>query len=240
MDARQGVLRVRLPRLELDGFNRTFTGSSLRTGRVTLTDLDIVASFSDRGYDRPVGARAGMGALSVSDVVYASDGLPGGLLGLSRFGLSTLAFRAGATGQENVTEPGRHGWVGIPIIDPLIHLLHNVISFYGGLPFRLSVLAAQWPRPPDRPRRQTDLDPVGVRPCLLGGVTVTGVGTGNRPGELVVDGLLVAGAVTVAGAVPAGRAWAWWSCGTARSVRRRPGSPSSPATTGPGWWCTAA
>ncbi|MEU7959019.1 eCIS core domain-containing protein [Micromonospora humida] len=135
VDARQGVLRIRLPRLELDGVNRTFTGSSLRTGRITLTDLDIVASFSDRGYERPVGAQAGMGALSVSDVVYASDGLPGGLLGLTRFGLSTLAFRAGATGQENLTEPGRHGWVGIPIIDPLIHLLHNVISFYGGLPF---------------------------------------------------------------------------------------------------------
>ncbi|MEV4771570.1 phage tail protein [Micromonospora humida] len=67
---------------------------------------------------------------------------------------------------------------------------------------RLSVLAAQWPRPPDRPRRQTDLDPVGVRPCLLGTLAATGVGVGDRPGELVVDGLLVAGAVTVT--APAG------------------------------------
>ncbi|WP_326564009.1 DUF4157 domain-containing protein [Micromonospora peucetia] len=135
VDARQGILRIRLPRLELDGFNRTFTGSSLRTGRVTLTDLDVVASFSDRGYERPVGAQAGVGALSVSDVVYASDSLPGGLLGLTRFGLSSLFFRTGATGQEDVTEPGRRGWIGIPLIDPLIHLLHNVLSFYGGLPF---------------------------------------------------------------------------------------------------------
>ncbi|WP_346533686.1 DUF4157 domain-containing protein [Micromonospora sp. DPT] len=135
VDARQGIVRVRLPRLEIDGVNRTFTGSSLRTGRITLTDLDIVASFSDRGYERPVGAQAGMSALSVSDVVFASDSLPGGLLGLTRFGLSTLSFRTGATGRENVTEPSRHGWIGIPIIDSLIHLLHNVISFYGGLPF---------------------------------------------------------------------------------------------------------
>ncbi|MER6595862.1 hypothetical protein ABT214_29220, partial [Micromonospora purpureochromogenes] len=135
VDARQGILRVRLPQLELDGFNRTFTGSSLRTGRVVLTGLDIVASFSDRGYERPVGAQAGMTGLSVSDVVYASDSLPGGILGLTRFGLSNLAFRAGATGREDVTEPSRRGWIGIPLIDPLIHLLHNVISFYGGLPF---------------------------------------------------------------------------------------------------------
>ncbi|MEH0845826.1 DUF4157 domain-containing protein [Micromonospora sp. CPCC 205711] len=135
VDARQGILRIRLPRLELDGINRTFTGSSLRTGRVTLTGLDIVASFSDRGYERPVGAQAGVSKVDVSDVVYASEALPGGLLGLTRFGLSTLFFRTGATGREDVAEPSRHGWVGIPIIDPLIHLLHNVISFYGGLPF---------------------------------------------------------------------------------------------------------
>ncbi|MEU5726284.1 DUF4157 domain-containing protein [Micromonospora sp. NPDC047738] len=135
VDARQGILRIRLPRLEIDSVNRTFTGSSLRTGRITLTDLDVVASFSDRGYERPVGGQVGMSALSVSDVVYASDSLPGGLLGLSRFGLSTLGFRTGATGDEDVTEPSRRGWIGIPIINPLIHLLHNVISFYGGLPF---------------------------------------------------------------------------------------------------------
>ncbi|WP_446209863.1 eCIS core domain-containing protein [Micromonospora sp. IBSANI012] len=135
VDARQGVLRIRLPRLELDGVNRTFTGSSLRTGRVTLTGLDIVASFSDRGYERPVGAQAGVTSLNVSDVVYASDSLPGGLLGLTRFGLSHLSFGTGATGQEDVEEPSRRGWIGIPVINPLIHLLHNVISFYGGLPF---------------------------------------------------------------------------------------------------------
>ncbi|MEH0845835.1 phage tail protein [Micromonospora sp. CPCC 205711] len=62
---------------------------------------------------------------------------------------------------------------------------------------RLTMLAAQWPRPPDGPRRQADLDPVGVRPCLLGGLSVTGRGAGDRPGELVVDGLLVSGPVAV-------------------------------------------
>ncbi|MEU8047546.1 phage tail protein [Micromonospora echinofusca] len=63
---------------------------------------------------------------------------------------------------------------------------------------RLSLLAARWPQPPDRPRRQADLDPVGVRPCLLGGLSVTGTGAGERPGELLLDGLLVSGTVSVA------------------------------------------
>ncbi|MEU7932406.1 DUF4157 domain-containing protein [Micromonospora echinofusca] len=135
VDARQGVVRVRLPRLELSGVNRVFTGSSLRTGRVTLTDLDVVASFSDRGYERPVGAQARVGGVSAADVVFASESLPGGMLGLTRFGLSRLFFRAGATGTEDLDEPSRRGWIGIPLINPLIHLLHNVISFYGGLPF---------------------------------------------------------------------------------------------------------
>lgn len=78
------------------------------------------------------------------------------------------------------------------------HRYAETVAVRVGQGSRLTLLAAQWPRPPDRPRRQTDLDPVGVRPCLLGGLSVTGAGAGDRPGELVVDGLLVAGPVTVA------------------------------------------
>jgi hypothetical protein len=63
---------------------------------------------------------------------------------------------------------------------------------------RLGVLAARWPQPEDRPRRPDDLlDPVGVRPCLVGDVEVIGTGTGERPGQFAIDGLLLGGVLTV-------------------------------------------
>ena len=63
---------------------------------------------------------------------------------------------------------------------------------------RLTILAAQWPEPADRARDISDaLDPQGVRPCLVGDVEVIGQGSGDQCGELVVDGLLLQGSLTV-------------------------------------------
>lgn len=66
---------------------------------------------------------------------------------------------------------------------------------------RLVLLAANWPTRPDGPRVHGDADPTGVRPCLVGDVEFVGTGTGERPGEVVVDGVLLAGSMTV-GAPP--------------------------------------
>lgn len=66
---------------------------------------------------------------------------------------------------------------------------------------RLAIVAAAWPAlpgPDGTPaRRPGVIDPSTVRPCLAGDIEVEGTGEGDEPGELWLDGLLVAGDVTV-------------------------------------------
>jgi hypothetical protein len=67
---------------------------------------------------------------------------------------------------------------------------------------RLAVVAAEWPALPtpglEAPtRRPGVIDPRGPRPCLMGDVEVEGEGDGDQPGELWLDGLLLAGDLRV-------------------------------------------
>ncbi len=69
---------------------------------------------------------------------------------------------------------------------------------------RLEILAARWPAPPGGPRTTDGLDPSGVRPCLIGDLEVIGSGDTDPLGELVVEGLLIGGRVTVVSPVGTG------------------------------------
>ena len=51
---------------------------------------------------------------------------------------------------------------------------------------------AGWRRPP----RSGAVDPSEVRPCLAGSIEVAGTGTGEGPGIVAIDGLLVTGSLT--------------------------------------------
>ena len=63
---------------------------------------------------------------------------------------------------------------------------------------RLVIVAARWPEPDGGgPRRPGAVDPAEVRPCLAGLLEVAGTGTGDRPGIVEIDGLLVTGSLTV-------------------------------------------
>jgi hypothetical protein len=142
VNPREGIITLDLPRLELDGFNRAFAGTSLRTGRISLRGVTITASFSDRGYERPVGAIADFKETEVNDAVVANDGIPGGLLAAARLGLSTLHFRSGATGTEtrtSLTRPGSHKWIAIPVLEPFMHVLSHIVSFSGTIPGLTSI-----------------------------------------------------------------------------------------------------
>lgn len=129
-----GYLTLRLPRLELSGMSRAWPGGSLRTGRVTLTGLDVVAHFSDPGYHTPVGAKATFDRAVVNDAVLAAESLPGGLAGVTRLGIDALALKSGGKGTEDLSERERDGWVGVPVIGPLVQVLSNILYLYGGLP----------------------------------------------------------------------------------------------------------
>ena len=134
IDPGEGLIKLTLPRLELAGFNRAFTNMSLRTGKISVTGLEIEASFSDRGYERPVGAKAEFKRADVADTVVASDGLPGGLLSANQLGIAPLRFRSGATGAENIKAPGKNGWIAIPVLDPFLRVLSHIVSFLGTIP----------------------------------------------------------------------------------------------------------
>ncbi len=142
IDDRQGIVRLTLPRLELSGFNRSFTNTSLRTGRISLEGVDITASFSDRGYERPAGAIVDATKTDVRDAVLTGPGLPGSLIALTRLLLGKFHFVSGRTGEENLTEPTKDGWIAIPIIDPFLRLLSHIVSFTGTVPGLSSALAA--------------------------------------------------------------------------------------------------
>jgi hypothetical protein len=67
---------------------------------------------------------------------------------------------------------------------------------------RLAIVAATWPLLPvpdlqALARRPGVIDPAGTRPCLVGDIEVEGEGTGDQPGELWLDGLLINGDLTV-------------------------------------------
>ena len=141
IDDRQGIVRLTLPRLELSGFNRSFTNTSLRTGRISLEGVDITASFSDRGYERPAGAIVDATKTDVRDAVLTGPGLPGSLIALTRLLLGKFHFVSGRTGEENLTEPTKDGWIAIPIIDPFLRLLSHIVSFTGTVPGLSSALS---------------------------------------------------------------------------------------------------
>jgi hypothetical protein len=61
---------------------------------------------------------------------------------------------------------------------------------------RLSIVAASWPSVAGT-RRVDAIDPARVRPTLVGDVEVQGIGSGDRPGSFVLDGIQLAGGVRV-------------------------------------------
>jgi hypothetical protein len=61
---------------------------------------------------------------------------------------------------------------------------------------RLAIVAAAWPSV-DGVRAVDAIDPAGVRPTVVGDIEVQGVGTGDRPGSFVIDGVQLAGAIRV-------------------------------------------
>lgn len=129
-----GIVTVRLPRLEATGMNRAFPGASIRTGRISLTGLTLTASFSDRGYNRPIGAEADIDAAEVDDTVVASESVPGGTLAATDVGLTALHLRTGRTGTEDLTAARNDSWVSIPILDPFLHVLSHIVAFNGSVP----------------------------------------------------------------------------------------------------------
>ena len=66
---------------------------------------------------------------------------------------------------------------------------------------RLAIVAANWPRrtrgglPPAR--AIGDLSPEGVRPHIRGNIEVSGTGSERKPGEIILDGLLLEGRLSV-------------------------------------------
>jgi hypothetical protein len=111
--------------------------------------------------------------------------------------VATLAEAVAAWTAWQAANPGTHG--RIVLMDSHRH----AGSFTGpnriavGQGSRLSVVAARWPQPPGGARRRDAVDPAGVRPCWIGDVEVIGTGIGGRPGEVVLDGVLLAGALRV-------------------------------------------
>lgn len=129
-----GIIEVTLPRLEISQMNRAFPGMSIRTGRINLTGLKIVASFSDRGYNRPVGAVADVEKANVDDAVVSTESVPGGVLSAANVGLTTLHLRSGATGTEDLQGERSDEWVSIPILTPILHALSHIVAFNGSVP----------------------------------------------------------------------------------------------------------
>lgn len=111
--------------------------------------------------------------------------------------VATLAEALAAWATWDAVNPGTHG--RIVLMDSHRH----AGSFTGpnriaiGQGSRLSVLAARWPQPAGAARQRDAVDPAGVRPAWIGDVEIIGAGGGARPGEFVLDGVLLAGALRV-------------------------------------------
>lgn len=136
-----GIVTVTLPRLEATRMNRAFPGSSIRTGRISIRGLKLTASFSDRGYNRPIGAEADIASADVDDTVVASESVPGGTLAATDVGLTTLHLKTGRTGTEDLTADRDDDWISIPILDPFLHVLSHIVAFNGSVPGLSGLLA---------------------------------------------------------------------------------------------------
>jgi hypothetical protein len=138
-DLNNGVVHLSLPELLLKSVNFVRAGSSYRTGRVRLADLDVTASFSDRHYRTPVGVEAEAGEIGVDDMVVANATV--GALALAHLFLRALHLRSGATGAEDIgsMEPAA-GVTPIPLLGPLWDALTNVIAIRGSVPFAPSLV----------------------------------------------------------------------------------------------------
>ncbi len=139
MDPGRGAFRMRLPQLRLNRLNVSRPGSSYRTGPVTLRNLEVSGSFSDRHYREPVGFDITMDSAEVQDLVIANQAV--GALAATEVDLSLVRLRSGATGAEDfAAHPPREGWVGVPVIGPLLQMIDNIVMIWGGLPGDFTLL----------------------------------------------------------------------------------------------------
>lgn len=127
----EGRLGLTLPRLELDGATHLGTGWSARAGRTTLTGLEVVVDFSDRGYHRPVGARMSAGTLDVTDLVVA---FAEEMAAVVRLGVRPIRIQAGQRGDETLDVPPPPNTIPIPIIGPLLNALSHLLALTGSIP----------------------------------------------------------------------------------------------------------
>jgi hypothetical protein len=106
---------------------------------------------------------------------------------------------AGAVAEWNVQPGGKVGVIAI--MDSRTYTEDLTIRIPEGS--QLLIVAADWPvvKDPDKCRRVGQFAATGLRPHRLGDVDVSGTASAGslNPGELVIDGLLIEGKVTVEG-----------------------------------------
>lgn len=190
----------------LSGWDRP-TGSRVRVdpvlGRVTVAsgrELHRVAvswSFARAGRigagpwprdrDRPLD--------DVDFLIGVEAGIPGGA---GAHVVGTLADAVAAWHDFQAANPGRDG--RIVIADS--HRYAESFTAGGTIEVtqggRLEIIAAAWPQPPDSPRDPQAIDRAATMPTIAGDITVVGTGAGASPGGLILEGVLLDGAVTVA------------------------------------------
>ncbi|GHJ47484.1 hypothetical protein Cs7R123_48260 [Catellatospora sp. TT07R-123] len=133
LDPGNGAFRMRVEQLRLNRFDASQPGASYRAGFVTLRDLRVIGSFSDRHYRAPIGFDLSMQSADVRDLVIANESVGG--VALAHLLMQTLRMRAGSTGAEDLAgHQPRDGWVGVPVLGPLLQLIDNMVMLLGGLP----------------------------------------------------------------------------------------------------------
>ncbi|MBK8096624.1 MAG: hypothetical protein IPK26_05920 [Planctomycetes bacterium] len=123
-----------------------------------------------------------------------------------------VATLAEALAEWNVQPPGRVGLISVMDNEIYQESLVNGSRIQVGEGSELLIVAAGWPElpvaggPPGQLARQVGrIVRTGLQPALLGDVAVAGLAPGNSdaPGTLVLDGLLIAGQLTVVADGPA-------------------------------------
>jgi len=153
----------------------------------------------DAVLDRPVDWQAGVGA--------PERGRPA-----ERAIFPTLASAVAAWNDFADSQTGKFGVIAVMDSHRYTDALTGAGALRVGSGNRLAIVAADWPRsqapggePGGSERRPGRVEPVGLRPCLVGDIEVSGGRQSTQPGEVVFDGLLVDGALRVLDSAGLGR-----------------------------------